>query len=109
MTVNGSSPLAAGARLLPFAALNPASAALASIIMGRMKIPPIYMLLVGSVFEIAGVVGLSKSSTAYQISPSQYGFQALAGAGIGFITIALALLTPYAADNRDLGKLYNFP
>lgn len=109
MTVNGLSPLAAGSRLLPFAALVPGGSTLAAIAMGRMKLPPTYILLAGSIFETAGVVGLSKSSTQPAISASQYGFQILAGAGVGCFNVALALLVPYVTEKRDLGMTNSRP
>lgn len=107
-TVNGSSPLAAGTRMLPFAALIPAGSTIGAIMMGRMKIPPFYLVMLSVVLEIAGVVGLSQASTSFHIHPSQYGFQILVGLGCGISNVALGMLVPYVVDNKDLGKLKRF-
>ncbi|KAL9115407.1 MAG: hypothetical protein Q9227_000728 [Pyrenula ochraceoflavens] len=100
--VNGDSALVAGARLLPWAILTPGGSTLGAILMGKPKVPPIYLLVLGSLLEIAGVVGLSKTSTSLQISSSQYGFQIMGGAGIGICSVALAMLVPYVTEKKDL-------
>ncbi|KAL9621738.1 MAG: hypothetical protein Q9160_003856 [Pyrenula sp. 1 TL-2023] len=102
MTVNGKSAIAAGVRLLPWAILTPAGSTLGAVLMGRPKIPPIYLLILGSALELAGVVGLSQTSSSLPIRSSQYGFQVLGGAGVGVCSVALAMLVPYVTEKRDL-------
>ena len=72
--------------------------------MGRGRIPPQHILVAGGILEIVGTVCLSKSSTALQISHAYYGYQILAGTGVGFCNAALILLVPYVLEKRDLGK-----
>jgi len=104
MTVNGLSPLAAAIKLLAFGAFIPIGSSLAAALMGKPKIPACWVISIGVILQIVGIVLLSRISTATHIDQSQYGFQILVGTGIGFQNAALTLLVPYVMDKRDLGK-----
>lgn len=104
MTVNGLSPLAAGARLLPFGAFVPFGAAIAVTVMDRLKIPPTHISIAGAVLEILGLTFLSRASGDRHIESSQYGFQILTAVGNGFVNTAAILMIPYVMENRDLGE-----
>ncbi|KAG8531949.1 uncharacterized protein KY384_003585 [Bacidia gigantensis] len=101
-TVNGQSAFQAGVRLLPFGAFIPAGSVLAAILIGRARISPLYILLAGGFLEVIGTALLSQSSAEYHISAAQYGYQILAGTGVGFFNATLVLLVPYVVDKRDL-------
>lgn len=103
-TVNNLSILDSGIRLLPFAAVMACSSALTSILMGLTKFPVVGWLLFGSCLAIAGVAGFSKSSISPAIETSQYGFQVLAGIGLGIYGIALLLLTAYVVPKKYHGE-----
>lgn len=74
--------------------------------MGKPKIPPVWINLVGAILQIFGTVFLSRISSTGELDSSQYAFQFLAGLGCGFVNAALILLVPYAMEKKDLGK-YN--
>lgn len=106
MLVNSLPAIDAGVRLLPFAAVVASTSVIVATIMGKFKIPAVLSLIFGAFLEIAGVVGLSKASTSPEIQASQYGFQILAGAGVGIYNIVLILLTPYVVTKADIGKQF---
>lgn len=109
MLVNGLSAIEAGVRLLPFAAVVAFTSVIVAVVISKAGIPAVNALIVGSLVQIAGVVGLSKSSTQPGIQASQYGFQILAGVGVGIYNIVLILLTPHVVDMRQLGILFLSP
>jgi len=104
INVNDMNAFQAGARLLPFGAFIPAGSTLAATLMGRAKTPPMYILIAGGLLEIVGTICLSRTPTTYQVSAAQYGFQILAGTGVGFFNAVLILLVPIVLERRDLGK-----
>ena len=104
MVVNSKSPFQAGVRLLPFGAMVPFGSVIAAMLMGRARIAPFYILLSAGVFEIIGTVCLSKMAPHPEIAPAQYGYQVLAGLGVGFFNSALVLLVPHVTEKRDLGE-----
>lgn len=100
-TVYGISPLGAGIRLLPFAVLSPIGSGVSAAIAGKAKIPPIYLMPVGAIIQIIGFALLSTGSTGTSPDKAQYGYQAIAGFGVGMNLSILILMTPFAAENRD--------
>ena len=102
-TVYGISALGAGIRLLPFAVLTPIGAGVTSAIAGKAKIPPIYLILVGAVFQILGFALLSTVPMGTSPSHAQYGYQAIAGFGVGMNLSNLIIMTPFAVEKRDKG------
>jgi len=103
-TVNGDSALTAGARLIAFGILVPAGSVISSIVVGKTGMPPIFILLVGGVLEIVGVIGLSKTPTSFNVWGPQYVFQMIAGLGNGCFNALLLLAVPVVVEKRDLGK-----
>ena len=104
MLVNRLSAIDAGVRLLPFAAVMTSSSVIISIVMTKSRIPVVYALLFGACLEVAGVAGLSRTSTQAHVEVSQFGFQVLAAVGVGFFNIILLLMTPHVVDKKDLGE-----
>lgn len=72
--------------------------------MGKLKVPPCWILLGGAVLEIVGVTLLSQISTSPTIDGSQYGFQVIAGLGTGMVNAAILILVPYIVEKQDLGE-----
>ena len=99
--VNNLSPLDAGIRLLPYAVANPLGSVLAPVLAGRFKIPPIYMLFVGAMIQIAGFSLLSIAPDSLHPAPAQYGYEVLAGFGTGINLASLIVITPFAVEKRD--------
>lgn len=75
--MNGTGAFRAGASLLPFSLLIPLGSAVAAIIVGRIKMRPIYLMLTGAILHIVGLVGLSQTPTSFDVWAPQYGFQFL--------------------------------
>lgn len=106
MTVYGLSPFNAALRLLTFGAFVPAGSSIAAALMGKLKIPPCFIILAGAALQLVGAILLSDIPTDTVIHPRQYGFQILLGTGIGFVACGLILLVPFAMEKRDLGKSF---
>lgn len=103
ITVNDLSPLDAAVRLLTFGAFIPIGGVVAAAFM-KKGVPPMWLVLVGAIMEIIGIVLLSRIGTTEAIDNGQYGYQFLAGLGTGIINSSLIILVPYIMEKRDLGK-----
>ena len=99
--VNNLSPLGAGVRLLPYAVINPIGSVVSPFVAGRYKVPPVYILLFGSVLQIIGFALLSSSSTTEAIDRAVYAYEAIAGFGLGSNLSCLIALTPFTVEKRD--------
>ena len=100
--VNGTSPLGAGTRLLPFTCACPIGSIAASIL-SKKKVPPIYLVIAGSCLQVLGFALLSTAPTAMHMSRAQYGYQSIAGTGVGINIITLILMAPFCVEKRDRG------
>ena len=69
----------------------------------KLKIPPIYLLLVGVAFQTAGMALMSTLNTTEEILPAQYGYEILAGIGTSSNIGLLLLMTPVIVEERDRG------
>jgi hypothetical protein len=103
MLVHGLSAIDAGVRLLPFTIVMASTSIVLSIIISKADVPAMLTLIFGAALQIAGVAGLSQSSTGSGIEASVFGFEILAGAGVGLFNVITILLTPRIVDKRDLG------
>ncbi|KAI9647503.1 hypothetical protein NHQ30_003888 [Ciborinia camelliae] len=102
-TVKGLSPLQAGIRLLPYALIAPIGSFMANgIISKAKKFPPVFLVLIGAVLQVLGLALYSGLDTGIYIKKSQYGFQAIAGFGLGISFGTLVLMTPFSVDPQDL-------
>jgi hypothetical protein len=95
--------LAAGVRLLPFNLLAAFGGVLVNMVAEKARIPPIYLILIGSIIELIGLVLLSTLPGDGAFTSHIYGYQALAGFGIGFAVSILSPLIPHLVEPRDLG------
>ena len=91
-TVNGTSTLEAGIRLLPFALTTPISSVLATIAASRLQVPPIFILFLGAILQTVGTALLSTSSIT--VGPATYGYETILGVGLGLNIGTVILLTP---------------
>jgi hypothetical protein len=105
MTVNGSSPLAAAAKLLAFGAFVIFGTITAIPAMDRFHIQPPLVMAAGGCLEVIGTAILSQASSDQHIRPVQYGCQILIGMGVGFIVSAVMMLIKNAFDECDYGKI----
>lgn len=108
ITVNGISVLGAATRSLTFGAFIPFGLGISGVLMGKGRLRPCWVLVMGTCLEIVGIVLLSRIDTSASIDKAQYGYQVLAGFGNGFVSGALFLLVPYAMEKRDLGMLFAY-
>ncbi|KAJ2998822.1 hypothetical protein NUW58_g206 [Xylaria curta] len=99
--VYGTSGLDAGVRLIPFTAVIPVGSIFASILAGKMKIPPVYLLVLGSILQVLGFSLIGTLPSTLDIPHQIYGFQILAGWGCGINFSLLFILIPFFNEKRD--------
>jgi hypothetical protein len=99
---NGISAIGAGIRILPFTASAPVGSIVTATV-AKKGVPPIYLLVFGSLLQVIGFTFLGTLRPENSISPAQYGYQAMAGFGSGTNISLLTLLTPFSVEPRDKG------
>ena len=102
--VSGVSPLDAGIRLLPYTFGAAIGAVLANVIGSKRRFAVIYILLFGAILQLLGLVLLSTLPATREFPVKGYGFEAVAGMGMGVTFGILVLATPFVANPRDLGE-----
>ena len=104
-TVNSTSAIDAGIRLLPLLLLSPVASATSGLLITKLKIPPLYILILGGSLQTIGV-GLFSSlpSSDLQISPAQYGYQVIMGLGFGFNLSTILMMVPMVVDEKDMRR-----
>ncbi|KAF7879093.1 hypothetical protein EAF04_000293 [Stromatinia cepivora] len=100
--VNGLSPLAAGVKLLAYGALVPSGSFVGAALSSKAKLPPIFVLMAGTTFQIIGCALLSTLPTDGELLKISYLYELLAGLGTGLQTGTLIIITPFVAANRDI-------
>lgn len=103
-TVNELSPFEAAIRFIPFTVASPVGSVLSPTIGKKYKIPLIYLLLIGSVIQIVAYVLLGTVPFQKGISNLQYGYEVLAGFGVGINSPLLSLMAPFVTEKRDNGE-----
>ncbi|KAL8732425.1 MAG: hypothetical protein Q9181_003971 [Wetmoreana brouardii] len=93
--VDGVSPTAAGTRLLPLLLCSPFASGLSGFLVTKVKVPPAYLVIIGSALQLLGV-GLTSSlpSDRQSLLPAQYGYEVLMGFGFGLGLSTLLVLVP---------------
>ncbi|KAI1740696.1 putative multidrug resistance protein fnx1 [Xylaria scruposa] len=99
--VYGTSGLDAGVRLIPFSAVIPIGSIFASVLGGKHKVPPVYLLLLGSALQILGFALIGTLPSTLEIPSRIYGFQIIAGWGCGINFSLLFILIPLINEKRD--------
>jgi hypothetical protein len=99
--VNGLSALSAGVRLLPYAILAPIGSLVSNIIFTRRR-APLLLLCAGASLQLLGLVLLATLPVTISVPASQYGFEAIAGFGVGITFGTLVIITPSSVEPRDL-------
>ncbi|KAI1351016.1 putative multidrug resistance protein fnx1 [Xylaria sp. FL0043] len=99
--VYGTSGLDAGVRLIPFSAVIPIGSIFASIFGGKHKVPPVYLLIFGSVLQVLGFALIATLPSTLEIPSRIYGYQVLAGFGCGINFSLLFILIPLINEKRD--------
>ncbi|KAK0722635.1 major facilitator superfamily transporter [Lasiosphaeria miniovina] len=102
-TVNGTTAIEAGLRMLPLLLCSPFSTALAGVAVSKLRLPPLYVLVVGGVLQTVGV-GLFSSLDQHgpDIQPAQYGYQIIMGFGFGFNLSTILMMAPMVVQLKDM-------
>jgi hypothetical protein len=101
--VNGLGSLEAGIRLIPYTLATPLGSVVANMAASKHLLLPIHLMLLGSILQVVGI-GLITTIPVQGVTAAQYGFQILAGFGVGMTFGILLLITPFTVEKRDLGK-----
>ncbi|THV49260.1 hypothetical protein BGAL_0204g00150 [Botrytis galanthina] len=99
--VNGMSPVAASVRLIPFTALIAFGSVIANVFL-KLHVPPIYLMFIGSCLQVIGVALLSTVSKDTHIDHAIYGYEVIAGLGIGIVIAMIIVVPPHVVEKRDL-------
>jgi hypothetical protein len=102
--VHGASNIDAGVRLMPFTFAAPVGAVITSTIAGKLKVPPLYLILCGSVLQVIGFALLATLPGSPDLPRSSYGYEVIAGFGSGINGSLLLLMMPFAVEARDRGR-----
>lgn len=102
--VSGASPLDAGIRLLPYTFGAALGAVFGNILGSKRRVAVVHILFLGALLQLLGLVLLSTLPTRRQFPAKGYGFETIAGVGVGVTFAILLLATPFVANPRDLGK-----
>jgi hypothetical protein len=103
--VNGTTAVGAGIRMLPLLLCSPFATVLASLLLSKLRLPPLYVLLAGCGLQTLGV-GLfsSLSSSDLDVPPYQYGFQVIMGCGFGLNLSTVLMMVPLVVKQKDMGE-----
>ena len=101
---NGESPWHAGIRLIPFGLACPVGSILVVAGCSRRRLPPMYLLIPAALFQLIGLVFMSRLSIENIMWKGQYAMQMLTGLGCGMSIAITTVLTPYVVEPRDLGR-----
>lgn len=83
--------------------MSPIGSVASAMIAKKFKIPPIYLVSFAAVIQVIGFSLLSTVSDLGKVSAAQYGYQIIAGFGVGVNISTLLLMTPYSVEKRDQG------
>jgi hypothetical protein len=102
--VNGTTAVDAGIRLLPLLLCSPIATIISSLMLSKLRVPPLYLLAVGCSLQTIGV-GLFSSidSSNLDVPHSQYGFQVIMGFGFGFTLSTVLMMVPLVVTQKDMG------
>ncbi|RYP64797.1 hypothetical protein DL770_009128 [Monosporascus sp. CRB-9-2] len=99
--VYGTSGLDAGVKLIPFTITIPVGSIFASIITGKLKVPPIYVIMAGSCLQVLGFALLGTLPSTLTIPGRIYGFEMIVGWGCGMNFALLFVMIPFVNEKRD--------
>ncbi|KAF2158515.1 hypothetical protein M409DRAFT_71606 [Zasmidium cellare ATCC 36951] len=99
--VNASSSLHAGIRLLPYAVTSPVGIVMSTVLIGKLRIPFMFVLLLGIVLQTAGFALLSTVPNTLAVWAGQYGYSVVAGLGTGASIGSLYMMAPIVVDKDD--------
>lgn len=101
--VNGLSGLEGGVRLMPFTFASPVGTGIAAGLATKFKVPPIWIILTGSVLQVIGFALLGTLPATTDLLARTYGFEVVAGFGCGMNLALLFVIIPRVVELRDQG------
>lgn len=102
--VYGFDGLDSGVRVVPFTLCWSTGIIVASVVAGRLKVPPVYIILTGACLQIVGFALMSKLPLTLEAPPQIYGYQVIAGLGCGMVLPLLFVMIPFVVGDRDRGE-----
>ena len=104
--VNGSTPTRAGISLLPLLLMTPFASGLSGYLVSnqKLRVPPLYLVLLGSCLQLIGV-GLDSSistDVGAGIQKVQYAYEVLMGLGFGLVLSSLLTFIPLVVEKKDM-------
>ena len=102
--VSDTSAFGAGVRLILYSLTAALGSTAANIACAKGNIPPIYLLVLGATLHVLGIALLSTLPIIGAFPSAGYGYEVLAGTGVGVTFGILVLTTPFVVEARDLGK-----
>lgn len=90
---------------MPFTFAAPIGSIIAAVIAGKLKVPPIYIVIFASMLQVIGFVLLSTLPASPRLVAAQYGYEVIAGFGCGINISTLVLMTPFSVQKRDNGEI----
>lgn len=106
----GHTPLSSGLALLPLLLSSPLATAVSGYLTSNLKVPPVYLIWIGSVLQLLGV-GLTCS---LDVDPEGgfpkrlYGFEVIMGLGFGLGLSTVLVLARLVVEEKDLRE-FVFP
>ncbi|KAF1835914.1 MFS general substrate transporter [Decorospora gaudefroyi] len=100
-TVNGLTPIQTGIKLLPYTLVAAFGAVFANGIAATGKIAPIYIMFFFSALGTVGAGCMTTIPSVLEITPAIYGYQVLAGLGIGGTYGMAILYVGHVVERRD--------
>ncbi|BCS18428.1 uncharacterized protein APUU_11256S [Aspergillus puulaauensis] len=100
-TVNESSPIGAGVKLLAYAFSHPIGSMLCSSLAGRFKVPFVHICIGGLILQTVGFFLLSTIPTTIAFWNGQMGYTVIAGLGAGMSVAAVYIMVPLVVDGED--------
>ena len=98
----GDSALMAGARLIGYSGVTAFSSTFAIIISTKLRVPFLPILIFGAMISIAGTALLSALPLSNEWPASGYGYEILAGCGMGIAYGISMFALPYMLDLKDV-------
>ncbi|THC97904.1 hypothetical protein EYZ11_002602 [Aspergillus tanneri] len=100
--VNNSSAVLSGVRILPYTMTIALGSALTGGLTARGRVPPIFVLCTATILQLLGVGLLYSIPVDTNLPAKLYGYQVLAGLGVGLSLTTLLNIVPFIVDKSVL-------
>ena len=69
----------------------------------KLEVSPTIVIILGAVFQVIGFALLGTSPVDKEVGPAIYGYEIMAGVGLGISIAVSMVLPPYIVEKRDQG------